>query len=194
MFGSNTLRLSAAAGAVAVAAVIGVALWAGQPPVGPGAETARPTSSPRQIAHSLSGGLTALEPGAWSVADSFPFRASFDVPDGWQGTAHGGSYTGLFRDGDSQSEPFLAFAVVGNVYVDPCHYRDAGLLIPSVGPSVDDLTAALVAMEGGNVSAPIDVIVGGYPGKQLTITAPESFEQCNLGERGLPLDGAPPGA
>ncbi|MDQ3938508.1 MAG: hypothetical protein M3253_07485, partial [Chloroflexota bacterium] len=94
MFGSNAFRFAMAAAVVALAAVVGVALWTDRPAViGPGAEMSptqlplttplpapTPTATPPQI---VPGEPTPLEAGRWSGDNSFLFRASFDVPDGW---------------------------------------------------------------------------------------------------------------
>ena len=65
---------------------------------------------------------------------------------------------------------------------DPCNYQ--GLLDPLPGPSVDDLAAALASLPGLDATTPTDVTMDGYEGKQLTLTAPASFEGCTLSPEG----------
>lgn len=61
----------------------------------------------------------------------------------------------------------ISFWTVGNVYEDLC---DSASLPPSpVGPTVDDLVAALDAQAGSTMSPAHDVVVGGYSGKRLTM-------------------------
>ncbi|MDQ3937826.1 MAG: hypothetical protein M3253_03995, partial [Chloroflexota bacterium] len=103
---------------------------------------------------------------------------------GWYGLAGNSSYTGVFAGfpdpvEGSATDPYLMFAIPSNVYADPCRFLDAGLLTPRVGHSVDDLVNALVALEGAEVSTPTDVTLDGYRGRQLTITAPDTFDECS---------------
>ena len=56
--------------------------------------------------------------------------------------------------------------ITDNVYTDPCRWQGS-LLIPSVGPTVDDLATALVAQKAWNATPPTDVTLGGYPAKRV---------------------------
>ncbi|MEZ0240177.1 MAG: hypothetical protein ACAH65_05210 [Chloroflexota bacterium] len=59
-----------------------------------------------------------------------------------------------------------------NVVRDPCGPRD-DLLDPPPGPSVDDLVAAISGLAGFEATAPVEIIVDGFRGKELTVTAPQ---------------------
>jgi hypothetical protein len=74
---------------------------------------------------------------------------------------------------------------VGNVYRDPCDWQGHPL-DPPVGPTVDDLAAALVAQDGPGAPAPTDVTVGGYAGKKVELSIPESVDThaCDSGDYG----------
>ena len=56
-----------------------------------------------------------------------------------------------------------------------------------VGPSVDDLAAALLQQQGPLASGPIDATLGGYPATRIDLTVPDGFDlqPCNLEDIGL---------
>ena len=74
----------------------------------------------------------------------------------------------------------LGSSVVGNIYSDPC--RDT-LLDPPLGPTVDDLATAFTNVVGWEATAPTDVALDGYAGKQLVLTVPvdTDFGACVTG-------------
>jgi hypothetical protein len=63
--------------------------------------------------------------------------------------------------------------IVDNVVSDPCDPSQP-LLVPPVGPSVDDLVVALTNLAGFEATDPVDVSVDGFHGKQFELTAPRS--------------------
>ncbi len=58
----------------------------------------------------------------------------------------------------------IGFQVVENVIADPC---GAGLLDPPVGPSVDEMVAAISSLDGFEASAPTDATVDGFSGQEF---------------------------
>ena len=78
----------------------------------------------------------------------------------------------------------LWFQVFDKVYADPCHDHET-LLDPLPGPSAAELADALAGLPGLEVTSPTDVTLGGYQGKQLTMTAPATGDFCRVWE--LPL-------
>ena len=70
----------------------------------------------------------------------------------------------------------VAFLIVDNVVADPCGPINQ-LLDPPVGPSVDDLVAAISNLDGFEATAATEVTVDGFQGMQFTVTAPE-IEGC----------------
>jgi hypothetical protein len=106
--------------------------------------------------------------------DGFPVGAAFTVPDGWircSNTPLEQGVCSLAEDGQ------VMVLFVTNVVADPC--ADA-LLDPPPGPSVDDLVAAIAAMPDYTISAPVDIQVDGFPGKELTVGPPKLFRCSTL--------------
>jgi len=89
---------------------------------------------------------------------------NWTIDDGW------GAHKGLDIDIVG-----LQFAVISNIYADGCQWDE---LAPPVGPSVDDLAEAWANLPQYRATAPVDVTVDGYTGKQVEFTVPE----YNVGE------------
>ena len=121
-----------------------------------------------------------LQPGTHVTADPFLARVTFTVPAGWEGIM-GGPY--LVDLGKPAEPGAVSFQVFDTVYADPCDFAK-GPLVPQPGPSVDDLATALVGLPGLDVSAPTDITIDGYRGKQLTLTAPSDLTGCTLSPEG----------
>ena len=101
----------------------------------------------------------ALARGSYAIDDVLSLRITVTVPDGWRKNANPAQVW------TANSEAHLAFATVDNVYVDPCAAAPV-LREPAVGPTVDDLVAALEDVPSLEVSAPTDVTVAGFAGMQ----------------------------
>jgi len=118
-----------------------------------------------------------MAPGTYLLDDPglSPVPMTFTVPDGW--VSLGGSYFGKLGTGDRQESLDVQFApwVVANLYADLCHWR-ANQLIPTVGPSAEDLAAGLVAQAGDDAVGPTDVTLGGYPAKKVELTMPAGLD------------------
>jgi hypothetical protein len=116
----------------------------------------------------------SLGSGRWTVV----------VPEGWEwfydvlwsdlGTP------GTYEDVGGPGEVALGWWQADNVYVDPCHWSDS-LAEPPVGPTADDLTAALAAQVGRDGPEPTDVTIGGYPAQRLEQTVPADLAACDEG-------------
>jgi hypothetical protein len=107
-----------------------------------------------------------------------PTKFTFTLPDGWA------SRNGIIAKGRTgPGEVAFSSWIVTNAYADPCHWQDS-LLDPPVGPSVDDLVAALGAQAGRDASAPTDVTVGGYPAKRIELSVPAELDvsTCDMGK------------
>ncbi len=65
--------------------------------------------------------------------------------------------------------------LVDNVYTGGCHWQGTAQT-PPVGPTVDDLAAALSAQNGPGASPPTDVTVGGRPGKKVELQIPAAID------------------
>jgi len=87
------------------------------------------------------------------------------VPTGW-------STNGSFVDQNEGNPPNgMAFSTwqIATVYNDPCRWQTTGA---SVGPTVDDLVAALAAQKRGATVTPVAVTVDGFSGKQIDLIVP----------------------
>jgi len=109
------------------------------------------------------------------VLDQFPVRLAFDIPDGEPPGWHVGMSTAEVAIVLWYTPPDFTYAFAfwnaDNVYVDPCNPA-AGDLEPAIGPSVDDLAAALTNLTEFEVTAPpVHVTVGDFQGKEIELTA-----------------------
>jgi hypothetical protein len=118
----------------------------------------------------------ALEPGTYLIDPSVGITIT--VPRGWNGGAVVVSKPGPGLAG--QHDPSLAFTTIDNVYADACHW-EKGQLDPKLGPSIDDLAAALVAQRQGQSIVLDDVVIGGYAGKSVETTIPDEASDCTYG-------------
>ena len=157
---SNTMRIALATAVVAVAALLGysylVAPNIGSPRLGE--PTPTPTPAPALFDDLPNGENVAA--GSYLITEIEPFRVTFTVPDGWQNVRVPGLVWG---DG-----AVLGFWKVDDLFVDPCSAA-SGLLDPALGPTVDDLVTALEAVPAVVLTAPVDVTVDGYAGKQTDL-------------------------
>ena len=103
---------------------------------------------------------------------STPLRVVYEVPaDGWSEWIGAAKFSDAGHSG-------LSITTVPNLVTDGCH--DHTWADPPVGPSVDDLAAALTDLAPFEVtSPPEDVTIYGYSGKHLEWTVPD-----------LPVEGA----
>ena len=171
----NVARFATAAAAVAIAAVIGLSLLPGGGFGGPG-PTPSPSPTPRLVSGDVDGYMQ-LEAGRYITDPAFEVPVTFSVPAGLEGTV-GGPYLAELAWSDSKAIA-ITFGIFRDVYADPC-FPGLGFVSPPVGPTVDDLAAALTSMPGVTATAPVDVTIDGHSGKQLTLTAPADFTGCSI--------------
>ena len=173
---SDSARLAGAAALVLIV-FVGINLigpQAQRASTGPGptpTPTATPTPTPTpppQPDPSASPGFVG--PGTYHLTEDFPVATTVEVPAGWSACSMGPLEQGVCGDGG------IAFMVIDNVVADPC--EDVGLE-PPVGPSVDDLVSAISGLKGFTATPAIDITVDGHPGKEFTVTAPDS-SLCGL--------------
>ncbi len=111
-----------------------------------------------------------LEPGTYFIDPdldpSTPLRVVYEVPaEGWA------QWIGAAKPADD-GHVMVSITTVTNLVSDGC--RDHSWADPSVGPSVDDLAAALADLPPFRVaSPPKDVTIYGYRGKHLELTVPD---------------------
>lgn len=119
-----------------------------------------------------------------------PLGIELTVPDGWAaapnfGTVYPSTPAGIIDA--AVGAPDGAGLVLGwtNFHVglnsDPCARNHDGHLVPDipVGPTVDDFVEAVTAHPGLDISEPIDVELGGYEGRFLTLTGPSDISECD---------------
>lgn len=177
-------KLAAAAAAVVVVAVLGFNFLGGQSNPGagstpPGSVNPTPSALPTTAPTAASVDPTtrplpsagALEPGSYILTSLPPLEITFTIFEG-------GWVKNVVPDTiwSSNSEVRFGFRVVSNLLADPCV---AGVeLDPPVGPTVADLAAALAALPGVEPVTPSDVELGGYSGKLVDFTIPDSAGPC----------------
>jgi hypothetical protein len=128
-----------------------------------------PASTPQDIRKLED--FAPLDPGTYFIDPdddpSTPLRVVYEVPaDGWSVT------TGAVKfAGDGVGHVVVNITSVTNLVQQGCH--DHSLADPRVGPSVDDLAAAMADLAPFRVtSGPKDVTVDGYSGKHLAWIVP----------------------
>lgn len=87
----------------------------------------------------------------------------------------------LFRNLPASSDSHviaLSTWTVGNLKLDPCNW-EAGAVDPPVGPTVEDLAAALLEQEGPAKGTSTDVTLGGYRGKKIEFSIPSDFDSTS---------------
>ena len=183
-FMNNTIRIGLAAAAVVVIAIIAIQFFPGSNVGGPPTETppastpapsatSSPSPTPANFGDYPSG--IALTPGSYVFTHVEPLLITFTVPSGWE---KGGLDWVLFSVENIKAQ--LAVMSVASLYEDPCGprlYR-----YPPVGPTVEDLAAALGTVPGLTFSAPTDVNVAGFDGLKLDYVPPDTFGTCAAGE------------
>lgn len=184
-----TIGLGAAA--VVVALLIGARLL-GSPSggVGSGATpTPEPTATPESTATPEP---TAPAPTYGPLGEGsfvlvyeqlFGVRTTVTIPGSdWHGLQ---TYTGLEKHGMADPPQGAGLIVYGgdmSVYGDPCAWESTRP--DDAMASLDELIAALAAQASRDATPPVDVTVGGYPGKMLILHVPEDavFANCDGGE------------
>ena len=146
----------------------------------PVASAAAPTAGP--VTDVLTGGRYLFRP----IADVPSLTIEVTGPNGWTG------YPSWAMDGpepvraDAPAGIGIAFFSANGLYRDPCHWDvrgTGGAATPGdvvVGPTVDDLVAALRANTFYTSSDETPVTVDGYAGKALELQLPDdSFTTCD---------------
>ena len=190
---NTTLKFGLAAVVVAVAAVIGINYLA-EPGVGGPSEqtptaTPEPTPTPEPSVAAPSSSPEGVLPEGPHVLTSggpigglpaLPMTVTIPAPD-WYGEPGGG----ILVKNDTADAPDGAGMIVffGELYVygDPCEWQTTTPETPAT--TVDEIVAALAAQASRDASEPVDVTVGGYSGRSITLHVPEdaAFTECDNG-------------
>jgi hypothetical protein len=203
---NRMLAVLAGVAAVAVVAVVAVGLYVNQPggiggvpptptqaptPTTAPSPTAVPTATPVPSA-AATPEPTAPEPTYGPLAEGpyvlvheqlLDVRMTVTIPaPDWHGLP---TFTFLEKHGMAGPPRGAGLTVWGGnafVYGDPCAWESTRPDDPVA--SLDELVAALSAQASRDATAPVDVTVGGYPGKMLTLRVPDDadFTDCDRGE------------
>jgi hypothetical protein len=181
---NRLLKIGLAAAAVVVIAVVGYQFLGDSNTGGPGAsESAEPsaTAAPSEPAPSAWVGLPAGPFVVTSAGDPVQVTVSIASP-GWGWLTE---YDAVNKDDDGLDTPETVGAVLiawawpagtgFNVYGDPCQWLTTIPRTPATTP--DEIAAAFAAQALSDASAPVDVTVGGYAGKAITLNVPMSYHQ-----------------
>jgi hypothetical protein len=173
---NNALKLTLAAAAIVVVAVVGINLLPRQGGIGgPGpSATVSPSPSPSPVAVPL-GNLAAGTTYFW---DDPTFvgagRISFTMPaTGW--FTFDPHFLGKGTRNPDHFDLYISPHLVSNVYTGGCHWRGTAR-VPPVGPTVDDLATALSAQAGPGATHPTAVTVGGHPGMKVDLAIPQDLD------------------
>ena len=100
---------------------------------------------------------------------------AFTLPAGWE---RGDVF--VLQPDDAELSVYVTFYEVGNIYADGCRWT---LLDPPVGPTVDDLVAAVLDVPDLEATGLSDVTVDGFHGKQIDDTVPDHDDgECQGGK------------
>jgi hypothetical protein len=171
-----------AAAAVLIVAVIGYHALPGSSGVGgpapspSAAPSATPTGTPVATgpvpaAGTLTGGRYRLKP----LDPPSTLSIVADIPAGWQGSD---SSSALVSPGEeSDTGILIGFMLANALYSDACHWDVDGTKSATkadvvVGPTVDDLVAALKANSSYTSSAATRTTVGGFDGQEIELQLP----------------------
>jgi hypothetical protein len=178
-----TIGLGAAA--VILAVVVG-AQFLGSPDGDVGDPGATPTGAPSgssDPAPETTGSPQAGDPAAFVVTGTDdPVQVTLDIAsDGWEWLPE---FDAVSKDDDGRDPPqsvgvaLLAWswpAGTGfNVYGDPCQWLATVPETPATTP--EEIAAAFAAQASTDATAPVDVTVGGYAGKAVTLSVPMTFD------------------
>jgi hypothetical protein len=181
---NNIVRVGLAAAAVVVIAIIAINLLPGSQTPG-GEPSTSPSAAPSEAAQSAAPSTwSGLAAGPFVVsAAADPVQVTVDIASpGW---THSPELGFVYKDDDGLDAPesvgggFIAWswpAGTGiNVYGDPCQWSTTIPATPATTP--DEIAEALTAQAQTEPTAPLDVTVGGYAGKAVTLTVPMSYHQ-----------------
>ncbi len=181
---SKFIAIAGAAAVVAIAiGVFAVALprnsgGIGGAPVQTQSPVVTPTTSPTPAptaAPEFPGVSDDVAPGTyvWSAGAATPADVTFTIPAGWASR-----YGIPNKDRGGPGEIAFGDWIVANVFTDPCRWQGS-LQSPAIGPTVDDLAAALATQKGRNATVPTDVTLGGFPAKRVELSIPANLDTAN---------------
>jgi hypothetical protein len=174
---SNFVRFALVAAALVIVAVVGYQLL-GDSNIGGPQPTASPALTPEPSAAvipplpegTLAAGTYRLRPFA-----SGTMTIDATVPDGGWGGGPPNAIGGPVGESNGPNGVAVAFFNAQTINSDPCHWdKDGSGNAPQagdieVGPTVDDLAAALAGSSVYESTTPVAATLGGYSGKRLEL-------------------------
>ncbi len=126
-------------------------------------------------------GTYRIPKSAWSVVEF-----TVTMPKGW--TVQYGHVYHKHQDNDDEIGVYAV--IVDAIFTDACDEE----VLAEVGPSADDLAAALLRQSGPVASGPVDTSFGGHPAIRIDLTVPGDLdlEGCRLEGAGLQVWYSPP--
>jgi hypothetical protein len=178
----SQLKLAVALAAAVIIAVVGYNLLPRQPSVG-GAPTPSPTtnpSPPRPSPTLASGQLPdgRLAAGHYTmtpIPELASLKVAADIPSGWQGYP---DIPALISPGaQNNTGVLIGFTKTDGLFSNACHWDVDGTQSALhgdvvVGPTVENLVAALKANTSYTSSAATPVTVGGFAGQEIELQLP----------------------
>ena len=161
-------KLAAAAAAVLLVAVVGYQLIPRGPGFGSATPSPAPSATPQATEVPRLPGSGALQAGTYQLGTGPTFLVT--VPSGWVSV----DGTSLRKNVDRPDELALhTFPAEVLVFADACESEGT---TEEIGPTSEDLIAALEAQANSKISDPVDVTVAGLPGKRFEISAPAGLD------------------
>jgi hypothetical protein len=144
------------------------------------ASPALSTSASPRLAPALPVGN--LEAGAtYALGVEPPHQILVTVPaDGWLTIDTWFLGKDVLPPSDSYDVALLPY-LVGNVFLDPCHWM-TGAVHPPVGPTVGDLATALLTQAGSAAIPPTDIMLDGFAGKKVELSIPKGVDTADCDE------------
>jgi hypothetical protein len=108
------------------------------------------------------------------------------LPDGWADDSDFGAISGPDEVGSGEPNVGVLFFSVDSLESDPCHWDATGTGANEegdieVGPSADDLVAAVEENTFYTSTDPTPVTIDGYSGQQIEIQLPDdTFRNCDI--------------
>jgi hypothetical protein len=177
-FMNKFVAIGLAAAAVVVVLLIGSNLLGSASPAPGGQPTASvaPSEPERSVEPPSAAGL----PEGPHVLLEGPVQIDVTIPvPGWFGETGGGI---LVKDGNADPPDGAGMIVFEGplyVYGNPCQWSTTTPDTPAT--TVDEIVAALAAQASRDATAPVDVTVGGFAGKSITLHVPDDavFDDCD---------------
>jgi len=193
---NKTITIGLGVAAVVVALFVGIQLLSspGSNVGGPGDEptpsatvepTPDPTPEPTPVGLLREGSHMILSgQGDPSENNHPPLTVTIPAP-GWYGEVSGGILIKNENHEPPDGSGMIIFAQREyHVYGDACHWTTTTPETPAT--TVDEVVAALSSQESRDASEPLDITLGGYAGKSITLRVPENadFTDCDPGYSG----------